>query len=244
MKKYGLIGKSLGHSLSAELFNLKFRNEEIAARYDLYELPEIEQLRDLLSREPELHGLNVTIPYKRSIIPLLTRLDPIAQEIGAVNTVKVGADGTLTGYNTDAAGFLFSLKNFLGTSFPGRTLILGTGGASAAVAWALRTLHIPYAFVSRTPKEGQLTYDALTAQVMTEHKLIINTTPLGTYPDITSAPPIPYHLLTPRHYCHDLVYNPSTTEFMRRSAERGAHVNNGLDMLKTQARSAYAIWTS
>lgn len=243
---YGLIGYSLGHSFSQSYFTEKFESEGIDARYLNFELPDIGDLMELISELPGLAGLNVTIPYKEQILPYLDHIDPRARDIGAVNVVKVDqTDGrlTLTGYNSDIVGFGESIRPLLR---PGQrhALILGTGGSSRAVEYALSRLGIRSVKVSRTPAEGQLGYDALTHDIIRTHEIIVNTTPLGMYPDVDSAPDIPYDALTPAHLCYDLLYNPDVTLFMRLAAEHGAVTKNGLEMLLLQADESWRIWTS
>lgn len=246
MKKYGLIGFPLTHSFSKSYFAEKFRREGIVdCQYELYELPEIQALPAVLVNEPELVGLNVTIPYKQQVIPYLDRLDPACREIGAVNCIKI-TPLELIGFNTDYFGFKTSLSNWLGTERPG-ALILGTGGASRAVAQALKDLNISFLRISRTPNPDSGTtrsYDQLTAspQLLQEYPLIINTTPLGTYPNTADLPPIPLSGLGPEQWYYDLVYNPEETSLMREAARRGAKTKNGMEMLHLQAEAAWEIW--
>lgn len=249
MTEYGLLGRSLGHSFSADFFNRKFQKEGIAAKYTNFELPDISGLPALISEHTDLRGLNVTIPYKRDIIPYLDELDDASRIIGAVNTVKISkeANGTIhmSGYNTDAPGFLVGLDscNF---PTPRRALILGTGGASAAVHYALRSRGVECKFVSRRSHEGEdfITYNELDKEIIAVHRLIVNCTPLGTAPDVDSRPDIPYQFITPEHLAYDLVYNPGFTSFMSECAKRGAKVRNGLAMLHAQALKSYSIWTN
>lgn len=243
MKLYGLIGLPLGHSFSARYFADKFAAEGVEHLYDyrLFELPRVELLRELLSENPSLAGVNVTIPYKQSVMPLLDRLSPEAERIGAVNCIKVEEGGILTGYNTDYLGFGCSLVNFLKGERPA-ILVLGTGGASKAVCTWLDDNGYDYLRVSHSGK-GDLSYTELTADIVADHKLIINATPLGMSPDVATCPQIPYDSLSADHYLFDLVYNPPQTEFLRRGAERGAHICNGLEMLRLQAEESWRIWT-
>lgn len=242
---YGLIGRTLGHSFSRDYFNRKFEAEGIDAEYVNFELPDIGDLMEALAETPNLCGLNVTIPYKEQVIPYLNALSDNARAIGAVNTIAVDYDSrggiTLTGHNTDVVGFTDSIRPLIKPDML-RALILGTGGASKAVAHGLRELGIVPTFVSRSPGEGRLTYADLTPEVMQEHLVIVNTTPLGMWPAVDSAPDIPYNLLTPSHLCYDLIYNPDVTTFMRRASEQGATVKNGLEMLLLQAFAAWQIW--
>ncbi|MDE5750808.1 MAG: shikimate dehydrogenase [Duncaniella sp.] len=246
-KEYGIIGFPLGHSFSGRYFNEKFKAENIDAEYVNFELPDIGDLMELIAESPLLVGLNVTIPYKQQVIPYLTSLDNEAREVGAVNVIKIvrpqGPDGPvfLAGFNSDLEGFRESIRPLLGAAHE-RALILGTGGASKAVAYGLKTLGVEYVKVSRRPGDGVITYADLTPEVMESHKVIINATPVGTYPDTDVCPDIPYDLVTPGHLCFDLVYNPAETKFMRLCAERGATVKNGLEMLHLQAQGAWRIW--
>lgn len=244
---YGLIGRTLGHSFSRDYFNKKFENEGIDAEYVNFELPDIGDFMEAVAEAPNLCGLNVTIPYKEQIMPYLNALSDDAASIGAVNTVAVEYDSrggiTLTGHNTDVIGFRDSIRPLIKPDMM-RALVLGTGGASKAVVHGLRSLGIEPTLVSRTAAEGRLTYADLTPEVMDGHKVIVNTTPLGMWPDVDSCPEIPYGLLTPAHLCYDLIYNPDTTLFMRRAAEHGSEVKNGLEMLLLQAFAAWQIWQS
>lgn len=252
---YGLIGKKLGHSFSDEFFNQKFAHEGINESYHLFPINEISLLPSLIENEKELKGLNVTIPYKTEVIPYLTSLSKEAEAIGAVNVIKIirkSGDVILRGFNTDCEGFEHSLLGLLVPNtplfeiqgLPLKALILGTGGASKAVAYVLDKLNIPYQFVSRHPQERQLSYNDLDKKIVESHLLIINTTPLGMYPEISAYPPIPYHYLTTRHICFDLVYNPEETEFLMKAKKKGATVKNGLEMLYGQALAAWNIWNN
>lgn len=248
MKLYGLIGFPLGHSFSARFFTEKFSREGIDAQYLNFELPDIGDLMELLSERPELEGLNVTIPYKELIMPYLTEASAGARAIGAVNTVRISHDSdgnvtTLSGHNTDAPAFARTLAPLLPVEAVS-ALVLGSGGASKAVCAALTSLGVSHTVVSRTAAPGRLTYADLTAETMAANRVIVNTTPLGMYPKTDGCPPIPYDLLTERHICYDLVYNPEETLFMRKAAEKGATVKNGLDMLHLQALLAWKIWNS
>lgn len=241
---YGLIGYPLGHSFSAGFFNDKFKREGIDEHYSLFPIENINELPVLIKEHPDLHGLNVTIPYKEKVIPFLSELSDDAREIGAVNVVAISDNGKiLKGYNSDAIGFRDSIKPLLKPDMK-KALVLGTGGASKAVAYVLRNLGIDVRFVSRHKGEDNFTYEDLTPEVISEYKVIVNTTPLGMWPKTESCPDIPYSLLTHSHLCYDLVYNPETTTFMRKSAEMGATVKNGLEMLHRQALAAWDIWNS
>ncbi|MBQ4540174.1 MAG: shikimate dehydrogenase [Alistipes sp.] len=244
MRRFGLIGRTLGHSFSARYFADKFQREGLADthRYDLFELPEIECVKELIATTEGLVGFNVTIPYKQQIIPYLDSLSAEARNIGAVNCVKIESDGRLTGYNTDIDGIRLSLDKLLGGAEIDAALVLGTGGASQAVQYVLAERNIPYSIVSRDSAKGNLTYDDLKVEVTSSHHLIINSSPVGMYPHVDQCPDIPYKLLTADHYLFDLVYNPERTLFAERAATMGAHTLCGLDMLYAQAESAWRIW--
>ena len=240
MRRYGLVGYPLGHSFSKSYFTEFFRRENLPdCSYENFAIESIRQIERVVST-PELCGFNVTIPYKQQIIPYLDSLSSEAEAIGAVNCVKV-LGGKLHGYNTDCYGFRLSLLDLIGENRPA-ALVLGSGGASKAVGYALRQLGIEYRLVSRTPDSQSLSYDALDEETMRSHRLIINTTPLGMYPDTNSAPQIPYGLIGKGHYMYDLVYNPAQTLFMARGAERGAETMNGAKMLRLQAEKSWEIW--
>ena len=245
MKLFGLIGYPLSHSFSKKYFSAKFLNENIQdCEYQNFEIPEIEQLVEIIKSNPDLKGLNVTIPYKEQILPYVDSLDKSAEFVGAVNVVKVSTDGKLIGYNSDYYGFMESLKKFLPDDFSGfKALILGTGGAAKAVEGALKSLQIPYQYVSRK-KVGILGYEDLSQSLIAEHKLIINATPLGMFPKVDTCPELNYDWITASHYFFDIVYNPETTLFMQKGIDRGAKVKNGLEMLHLQADKAWEIWNS
>ncbi|MCM1028158.1 MAG: shikimate dehydrogenase [Pseudoflavonifractor sp.] len=242
---YGLIGLTLSHSFSRDFFNRKFAAEDINAEYINIELPDIGDFIEAIAEMPNLCGLNVTIPYKEAIIPYLTKVSDNAREIGAVNTIAVEYDDRdgiiLTGHNTDVVGFVDSVEPLLKPGM-NHALVLGTGGASKAIVHGLRSLDITTTLVSRKAGEGHITYADLTEEVMERNKIVVNTTPLGMWPDVDSSPNIPYSLLTPDHLCYDLVYNPDMTLFLRKASERGASVKNGLEMLLLQAYAAWKIW--
>lgn len=243
---YGLIGYPLGHSFSAEFFNNKFSREGIKEEYCLFPITDISLVTQLINENKDLKGFNVTIPYKQQIIPFLSSISDEASEIGAVNVVKIDRDGNgikLSGYNSDAIGFKNSLMPFLRPEMK-KALILGTGGASKAVEYVLESLGIQTRKVSRKGNGDTLGYKDLTEKIMADHHIIVNTTPLGMWPNVDDCPDIPYHYLTPEHICYDVVYNPEITMFMRRSAEYGATVKNGLEMLHLQALAAWDIWNS
>lgn len=243
MKQYGLIGKTLSHSFSKKYFEEKFKRENINAVYENFELNDISQVEGLFSIHSNLCGLNVTIPYKEQIIPYLDEIDEQAKKIGAVNTIYIDKEtGKMKGYNTDVYGFKQSLKPFLENQHQ-RALILGTGGASKAVAYVLNELGITTAFVSRTPQlENQLSYDELNENILASFLLIVNTTPLGTFPNVDEKPTINYDAITPNHLLYDLVYNPAETSFLKEGKKRGALTINGEQMLQLQAEKAWEIW--
>lgn len=248
MDCYGLIGFPLTHSFSAQFFTEKFRLENIDAEYLNFEIEDILEIRRVILFNQYLRGLNVTIPYKEKVIPFLHKLSPDAEKIGAVNTIKIDrVKGDmyfyeLTGYNTDYIGFKNSLSPLIKPEVHKKALILGTGGASKAIAYALTSMDIEWICVSRKKGEGLISYDELTSDIMSESKLVINTTPLGTYPDIENCPSIPYSLLTEEHLLYDLVYNPEETLFLRNGQKHGAGIKNGKEMLVLQALEAWRIW--
>jgi shikimate dehydrogenase len=243
MRKYGLIGYPLTHSFSKKYFTAKFEKEGIKdCQYDLYEIEDISQLPFIIDQNTELQGLNVTIPYKEKVLPYLDSLDPACEEIGAVNCIQIKY-GKLKGYNTDYIGFKESLDNWLKGEKP-YALVLGTGGASKAVVKALKDLGISYLMVSRNPGEdaGTISYSELNKSVLERNHLIINTTPLGTFPKTEEMPEINQEYITPMHKVYDLVYNPEKTFLMRSLEARGALIKNGLEMLELQAEAAWRIW--
>lgn len=248
METYGLIGFPLKHSFSARFFSEKFARENIDAEYLNFEIEDITELRRVILFNPSLRGLNVTIPYKEQVIPFLHTLSPEAEEIGAVNVIRVVRQPGemynyhLTGYNTDYIGFRESLRPLLRNEIHTDALILGTGGASKAVAQALKDLQITYRFVSRTPAEGRHSYDELTSEIINTHKLIVNASPVGTFPQFEQCPAIPYEALSPNHLLYDLVYNPTETLFLRKGKAMGATTHNGKEMLELQAEAAWKIW--
>ena len=245
---YGLIGYPLSHSFSKRYFNEKFRREGLESYYyELFPLEKIEALPALLKAHPNLRGLNVTIPYKQQVMSYLDKLEEGAASVGAVNTIKI-REGRLTGYNTDVYGFERSLRQFLkdkeGAIAGLQALVLGTGGASKAVAYVLQKMGIPFQLVSRNNKPEILTYQKLNETLMQDHRLIINTTPLGMLPKVETYPEIPFQHIGPQHLLYDLVYNPEETTFMARGRQQGAAVHNGLAMLHLQAEKAWEIWNS
>lgn len=242
VERYGLIGHPVSHSFSQRYFTDKFQRENINARYDLFDVPDINGLRSLIAEHDGLRGLNVTVPHKQTVMPLLDELAPTARSVGAVNTVHI-IGGKLIGHNTDAEGFHRMLLPLLGAERP-RALVLGTGGASRAVAFVLKELNIKFRLVSRTRERGDITFDMVDATVMKVSPLIINTTPLGQHPQVNEAPRLPYDQLTPRHLLIDLVYNPEVTAFMQQGRAHGARTCNGLPMLHAQAEAAWRVWNN
>ncbi len=242
---YGLVGLHLVHSFSENFFNQKFESEEINAKYVNFEIPHIDDFKRIIENNSNLNGLNVTIPYKEQIIPFLDEIDSTAKGIGAINVIKfiTNHNGVtkLKGYNTDVIGFYKSIKPLL-KPIHTHALILGTGGAAKAIAHGLKTIGLKFKFVSRTPNNEVLSYKELTPIVMDKYKVIINTTPLGMYPNINSCPNIPYEFISTNHICYDLTYNPDITLFLKNSKEQGATIKNGLEMLILQAEAAWEIW--
>lgn len=243
MHHYGIIGKPLKQSFSAKYFSEKFEREGIDAEYSLYPLEAIEEVCPLLR---SLRGMNVTIPYKQAVIPYLDRLDDTAAKIGAVNVVKQLKDANgqyagSVGYNTDAIGFIHSIRKLLRPTDK-FALVLGTGGASKAVQYGLKQMGKEVTVVSRTPAAGQISYAALDEACMARHTVIVNATPLGMYPDVDAAPDIPYALVDERHLLFDCIYNPEETLFLSRGREQGAITQNGMEMLYGQAKAAWRIW--
>lgn len=244
-KVYGLIGYPLVHSFSKNYFNQKFQSENINAEYVNFEIPDVGDLMEIVAENENLCGLNVTIPYKEQVIPFLDEIDDEAREVGAVNVIKfIRSKGELKlkGFNSDIIGFTDSIRSML-KPYHTAALVLGTGGAAKAVSYSLRKLGLEVQMVSRRKSAETLVYEELTKNDMKMHKVIVNTTPLGMYPDVDSCPDIPYKYLTPQHLCYDLLYNPDETKFMSMAREAGAEVKNGLEMLLLQAFASYAIWT-
>ena len=241
MREFGIIGRPLGHSASARHFTAKFENEGLDCHFEQYELPSIEALPELLERVP-LEGFNVTIPYKQQVMRYLDGLSDEAAKIGAVNCVRRHADGRMIGHNTDIIGLRVALAELLDGVVPEHALALGTGGASQAVQYALTELGIPFDLISRDPAKGNYTYDNLPVEVVAASKLIINATPVGTWPNVEEAPRIPYAYLTPEHHLLDLVYNPPLTQFLDYGQQRGAKIMNGERMFLGQAAAGWAIW--
>ena len=247
MQKYGLIGYPLRHSFSIGYFNEKFKSENIDAEYVNFEIPNINDFMEVIEENPNLCGLNVTIPYKEQVIPFLDELDKDTAKIGAVNVIKIirqpKGKVKLVGYNSDIIGFTQSIEPLLQPHHK-KALILGTGGASKAVRHALASLGIEVLTVSRTPHSpSEIAYDQV-ARFLPNTPLIINATPVGMWPNVTDCPDIPYHLLTPNHYLFDLIYNPEITEFMYRGKQQGAQIKNGLQMLHLQADYSWELWNT
>ena len=247
MDKYGLIGYPLKHSFSIVYFNEKFKAENIDAEYVNFEIPRIEEFMEVVEENPNLCGLNVTIPYKEQVIPYLDELDKDTAKIGAVNVIKIirqpKGKVKLVGYNSDIIGFTRSIEPLLKPDIHTHALILGTGGASKAIFRGLENLGIKSTFVSRTKKNDEvMTYEELTPEVMQQYKIIVNCTPVGMYPKVDECPAIPYDQLTTDHLLYDLLYNPDETLFMKRGRAQGATAKNGLEMLLLQAFAAWEIW--
>lgn len=242
MKIYGLIGKNISYSFSGKYFTEKFEKEQIRdSLYKIFDIPDITHFLQIIKKNKELKGLNVTIPYKQEIIPYLDKLSSKAEQIGAVNVIRVTKKGKLKGYNSDCYGFEKSITPLLQPHHT-KALILGTGGASKAIEFVLNKLGIQYKFVSRKPVEGQFTYEELSQEILSEYTIIINCTPLGTYPNIEDCPALNYSFLSDKHLAFDLVYNPSETKFLRLAKSQGAITQNGYDMLVFQAEKAWKIW--
>ena len=245
MDKYGIIGYPLAHSFSRSYFNEKFENEGIDAQYFNFEIQSVTDFPQIIAENPELKGLNVTIPYKEQITFFLDELDKDALAIGAANVVKVvhqkNGNTKLIGYNSDFIGFKQSIEPLLEPHHT-KALVLGTGGASKAVIYALKQLGLESLLVSRRPYPNMITYDQLTPEIIQEYTVIVNCSPVGMYPNTEQCPDIPYDALTKQHLLYDLLYNPDTTLFMRKGLDKGATVKNGLEMLLLQAFAARDTW--
>jgi shikimate dehydrogenase len=240
-KQFGLVGKNIDYSFSKKYFTEKFEKENlINHNYQNFDIQSVFEITQIV-KNPNLCGLNVTIPYKEEIIPFLDKISKKAKKIGAVNTIKITKKGKLKGYNTDFFGFQKSLSSLLNEHHK-KALILGTGGASKAVAFALKKLGIQYTFVSQKLRRDYLSYEKLNEAIFQEYQIIINCTPLGTFPDINSCPNIPYNLLNVNHIVFDLVYNPEETTFLQKAKQNGATTKNGMEMLVFQAEKAWEIW--
>lgn len=243
MRLFGLIGYPLSHSFSKKYFTEKFEKEGLKdCSYELFSIASINELKNVLEKNPALCGLNVTIPYKEQVLSFLNEKDAIVKKIKACNCIKI-VNGKLQGHNTDAEGFERSLKKQL-QPHHSKALILGTGGAAKAVEFVLKKLAIGFKYVSRKPSVHNYSYTQLTAAIIADHTLIINTTPLGMYPRTSEAPAIPYEALTPRHYLFDLVYNPERSLFLQKGEQKGAAIKNGYEMLEIQAEESWRIWNS
>jgi shikimate dehydrogenase len=243
MKRFGLIGKTLKHSFSKTYFEKKFAEQGInGCSYENFELQSIDEFPDIIANTPALRGLNVTIPYKEEVLRFLNSKNEIVEEINACNCINI-INGQLHGFNTDAVAFKNSLQKSL-KPYHKCALILGTGGAAKAVQYALKELGIDFLLVSRHKKENQLGYEDVGRETIGEHHIIINTTPLGMYPNVDQDPPIPYTDLTPQHLLYDLTYNPPKTKFLQQGEKRGAQIINGYEMLVAQAEESWRIWNS
>ena len=245
MDKYGLIGFPLGHSFSLSYHNQRFADEGINAKYLNFEIPSIEELPQVLSQNPELKGLNVTIPYKEKVMEFLDYISPEARAIGAVNVIRVVHEGKKTmlrGYNSDVIGFTQSIEPMI-ESYHKKALILGTGGSSKAIAYGLRSLGIEPIMVSRYKRPETIQYQDITPEIVKEYNIIVNCTPVGMFPHADECPELPYEALNERNILYDLIYNPDETLFMRRGTAQGASVKNGLEMLLLQAFASWEFWT-
>lgn len=242
MDIFGLIGFPLTHSFSSRFFTKKFEQERIDAEYLNFELSDISKIKEIVLQNPNMKGLNVTIPYKEKVLPFLDKISVEAMKIGAVNTIKI-KQNRLTGYNTDYIGFKKSIKPLLYPVIHKKALILGTGGASKAVAQALNDLEIDWKHVSRSLGKDKLRYSSLSSEIISEYKIIINASPVGTYPNVNACPDILYRHLTKNHLLYDLVYNPEETLFLKKGKAQGATIKNGYEMLVLQAEAAWKIWT-
>jgi shikimate dehydrogenase len=242
-KRFGLLGRNISYSFSKGYFTQKFDNDKLfeGCTYENFDIPEITAFSEIIKKTPDLKGLNVTIPYKEVVIPYLDKLSKKATAIGAVNTIRFTKKGKLKGYNTDYYGFMKSLEPLL-EPYHKKALILGTGGASKGVAYALKELGISYTFVSREAREGVIDYDRINATTFDNYQIIINSTPVGTSPNSEAFPLIPYEYFTEKHIAYDLIYNPAETQFLNKAAARGAVTKNGQDMLIFQAEKAWKIW--
>jgi shikimate dehydrogenase len=242
MPKLGLLGKQISYSFSKTYFATKFKNEQLPHTYDNFDIDSILKFPEVLKNNPDLVGLNVTIPYKEAIIPYLDEISKKAKKIGAVNTIYFSPSGRLKGYNTDCYGFKNSIIPLL-QSHHKNALILGTGGASKAIAYTLQQLHINYEYVSRTPNNiAKYTYSNLTVDIIKAHSIIINCTPVGTHPNLNECPNIPYEGISKVHLLYDLIYNPLQSKFLNLGEANGATTSNGLKMLELQAEKAWSIW--
>lgn len=245
MDLYGIIGNPLTHSFSPVFFNKKFKEEGINAEYVKFEITDISSFPQIVSGNENLKGLNVTLPYKQQIMQYLDDIEPQTKEIGAVNVIKICRHAgkiSLVGYNSDIIGFQKSILPLIDHTIHRKALVLGTGGASKAVCKGLQNLGLEPVLVSRTGKAGMFTYKELDKDIMDEYKVIVNASPVGTFPEVDNAPAIPYEYLLPEHLLYDLVYNPAETKFLKLGKEQGAMVKNGYEMLELQALAAWNIW--
>lgn len=240
MELYGLIGFPLGHSFSRKFFTEKFEREGLQAEYRNFEIEDARQMLDVVREHPELRGLNCTIPHKQAIMPMLDELSDMARRIGAVNVIRI-RNGRLKGFNSDIIGFVESIRPLLQPHHT-KALVLGTGGASKAICVGLEQLGIEWQYVSRKPRPDGMTYADLTPDVMAQHTVIVNCSPVGMHPHNEDCPDIPYHLLTDKHLLYDLVYNPLETTFMKQGQDMGATTKNGLEMLHLQAIASWKFW--
>lgn len=241
-RKYGLIGKNINYSFSKKYFNDKFLKENITnCSYENYDLQSIKDFKNII-KDDAIKGLNVTIPYKEEIIELVNKIDPIAKKIGAINTIKIHDKDIIEGYNTDYIGFVMSLKNII--SNQKKALVLGTGGASKAIIFGLNSIDVKSTIVSRDKREGVISYSELSKKVIEENTIVINCTPLGTFPEVQEYPKIPFEFLSSNHICYDLIYNPEKTKFLLESEKMGATIINGKKMLENQANESWKIWNS
>ena len=245
--QYGLIGYPLGHSFRRSFFTKKFQEEKIDAEYLNFEIPEASTLLRIIQEHPHLKGVNVTLPHKVAVIPLLHELSPEAAAIGAVNVIRITHTPTgetyLKGFNSDVIGFTDSIRPLL-KSYHRKALVLGTGGASKAICRGLENLGIEWTYVSRNSGPDRLTYSQLTPMILKEYMVIVNCSPVGMYPKVDQCPSLPYECLTASHLLYDIVYNPTTTLFMKRGAEQGATVKNGIEMLERQAIASWEFWNA
>lgn len=245
MDKYGIIGFPLKHSFSNKFFTEKFETENIDAEHNNYEIESIDRFPELIKSEPKLKGMNVTIPYKEQVMQFLDEIDETAKAIGAVNVIRIiqkGGKPYLKGFNSDLMGFRDSIQPLIDPETHKKALILGTGGASKAVFHGLKSLHIESKYVSRTPQKEMFSYRDLTKEILEEYTVIVNTTPLGTFPDVDNCADIPYNHLTERHLLYDLVYNPPMTKFLEYGKKQGAKTKNGAEMFELQAIATWKIW--
>lgn len=241
-KRFGLLGRNINYSFSKGYFSEKFEKEKLeGCTYENFDIQEIKAFPEIIKNNPDIKGMNVTIPYKEVVIPFLDKLSKKAAIIGAVNTIKITKSGKLKGYNTDYYGFLESLKPLLQPHHK-KALILGTGGASKGVAFALEELGILYTFVSRQATENAISYEQINDLTFDDYQIIINSSPVGTSPNIEAFPLIPYQYFTQNHIAYDLIYNPAETQFLKKATAQGAQTKNGLDMLIFQAEKAWEIW--